>query len=68
MNIKIYRVPQYSSKMINVICVNEKPICTVRGKKSTSDIISKLSGYDIRVIDGRIEKLINKMKEGAGNE
>lgn len=60
MKITTYRVPQLMSKMITVICVNDKPICTVRGKKSTSDIIARLSGYDVPIIDGRIQRIIDK--------
>lgn len=55
--IKVYRVPQYMSKRVNVICVDGVPVCTVRGKKTTGDIIAKLSGYDVEIKDGRIDKL-----------
>lgn len=55
--IKVYRVPQYMSKRVNVICVDGVPVCTARGKKTTSDIVAKLSGYDIEIKDERIGKL-----------
>ncbi len=57
--IKVYRVPQYMSKQVNVICVDGIPVCTARGKKTTSDIVAKLSGYDVEIKDGRINKLID---------
>lgn len=57
--IKVYRVPQYMSKRVNVICVDGVPVCTARGKKTTSDIIAKLSGYDVEIKDGRVNKLID---------
>ena len=57
--IKVYRVPQYMSKRVNVICVDGVPVCTVRGKKITNDIVAGLSGYDVEVGDGRISKLID---------
>ena len=57
--IKVYRVPQYMSKRVNVICVDGIPVCTARGKKTTSDIVAKLSGYDVGIKDGRISKLID---------
>lgn len=60
LNVQRIRVPQLMSKMITVICVNDKPICTVRGKKSTSDIIARLSGYDAPIIDGRIQRIVDK--------
>lgn len=59
--IKVYRVPQYMSKRVNVICVGGIPVCTARGKKTTSDIVAKLSGYDVEIGDGRINKLIEKV-------
>lgn len=59
--IKVYRVPQYMSKRVNVICVDGVPVCTARGKKTTSDIVAKLSGYDVEIGDGRISKLIEKV-------
>ena len=61
--IKIYRVPQYMSKRVNVICVDGIPVCTVRGKKTTSDIVTKLSGYDVEINDGRISKIIRGIKK-----
>lgn len=51
------------SKMITVVCVDGIPICTVRGKKSCADIVAKLQGYDVKVIDGRIDKLIEQMRK-----
>ena len=60
-DIKVYRVPQLMSKRINVICVDGIPFCTARGKKSTSDIVAKLSGYDVDIIDGRIDKLAEQL-------
>nr|DAO73281.1 MAG TPA: protein of unknown function (DUF3330) [Caudoviricetes sp.] len=56
--VKIYRVPQYLSKRVNVICVDGIPVCTARGKKITDRIVALLSGYDVDDInDGRISKL-----------
>ena len=67
MEIKTYRVPQLMSKPITVITVDDTPICAVRGKKSTSDIIAKLSGYDVKIIDGRIDKKIDQILRGKSN-
>lgn len=51
--------------MCELICVDDVPLCTVRGQKSTNAIITKLNGYDIDITDGRINKLIKqKLKEG----
>lgn len=63
MDIKTYRVPQYSSRPVTVIVVNGEPLCTVRGNKSISNIIAKLNGYDIDIHDGRIEKKIREIRK-----
>lgn len=55
--VTVFRVPQYMSKHVNVICVNGIPVCTARGKRTTSEIVSKLMGYEVEVSDGRINKL-----------
>lgn len=68
MKVTTYRVPQLMSKMITVVCVDGIPICTVRGKKSCADIVAKLQGYDVKVIDGRIDRLIEQMQKGKENE
>lgn len=61
--IKIIKVKQYSSKYVNVILVNNIPICTVRGNKSTSDIIAFLQGYETDIKDGKIKKILESLKE-----
>lgn len=63
--IKIYRVPLFSSKNINVISVNGIPICACRGKRTTSEIITKISGYDVSLNDGRIDKAIEQIIKGG---
>lgn len=60
--IKIIKVKQYSSKYVNVILVNNIPICTVRGNKSTSDIITFLQGYETDIKDGKIKKILESLK------
>ena len=35
-------------------------ICTCRGAKNTSNIIAKLQGYDVKLSDQKIEKIIKK--------
>lgn len=61
--IKIIKVKQYSSKYVNVILVNNIPICTVRGNKSTSDIIAFLQSYETDIKDGKIKKILELLKE-----
>lgn len=55
--VTVHRVPQYMNKNVNVICVDGIPVCTARGNRTTSAIVAKLSGYDVNIKDGRINKL-----------
>ena len=55
--ITIHRVPQYMSKNVNVICVDGITVCTSRGNKTISNIVARLSVYDVEIKDGRINKL-----------
>lgn len=60
-NITVFRIPLLMAKRITVICVNGIPICAARGKRGTSEIITKLSRYDCEIKDGRINRLIEKI-------
>lgn len=62
MTITTYRVPQLMSKRITVLCVNDRPICTVRGREALARMIARLNGYDVSCGDGRIDKIIDEMK------
>lgn len=61
--INVYRVPQYSAKRVNVICVDDVPVCTCRGKLTTSKIIARLSGQDSQLNDERLAKIIDSIRE-----
>ena len=61
MKIDIIRIPQYSSKKVNLIIVDGQPLCTCRGNFATQTIMAKLQGYDVKMNDGRIEKMIEKL-------
>ena len=60
MTIEVEKVKQFGSKPVNVIMVDGKPICTCRGAKNTSNIIAKLQGYNVKLSDQKIEKMIEK--------
>lgn len=62
MTITTYRVPQLMSKRITVLCVDGRPICTVRGKEALAKMITRLNGYDVSCGDGRIDKVIDEVK------
>lgn len=63
MNIQTYRVKQYNSKPTNVICIDGKPIVSVRGKEMTGKILAYLSGYDVELIDKAVKRILDKVKE-----
>ena len=60
--ISVTRVKQYSSKPVNVISVDGKPVCTCRGKESTSKIVARLQGYDIPLGDIKFQKYIDGLR------
>ena len=62
MRIDMYRVKQYNSTSKTVVCIDGKPICLVQGRKTLSNIISYLQGYDVKIFDGRIKKILDKYR------
>jgi len=64
MKIDTYRVKQYNSTSKTVVCIDGKPICIVKGcGKTLSNIISYIQGYDVKISDEKIKKIIDKYKE-----
>lgn len=59
MNITTYRVKQYSSRNVTVICVDGKPFCTARGNNTIANIIGRLNGYDTPLSDERLKREID---------
>ena len=61
MKIDTYRVKQYNSTSKTVVCIDGKPICIVQGcGKTLSNIIAYIHGYDVKINDGRIKKIIDE--------
>lgn len=60
MKIDLYRVKQYSSKSVTVICVDGKPFCTARGQNTIAKIIARLNGRDVTLADGILQNKIDK--------
>lgn len=64
MNISSIKVKEYSSSYKHVLIINDKPICIVRSKKSLNDCISYLMNDEPVLKDGKIMKLLDKVKGG----
>lgn len=60
MNITTYRVKQYSSRNVTVICVDGKPFCTARGELAIAKIIQRLNGFDVTLSDMKVQNEIDK--------
>ena len=61
MTINTYRVKQYNSTFKTVVCIDGKPICIVQGcGKTVSNIVSYIQGYDVKINDGRIKKILDE--------
>lgn len=68
MQITTKRVKQYNSTTKTILLVDNEPICIVSGcGKTVSNIIAYLNGYDVKIADGKIKKILDKIK-GANNE
>lgn len=63
MKIEIFRVRQYSSKKVSVICVDGKPFCTARGNNTITKIIGRLNGYNTDLTDKALERDIDNYLE-----
>lgn len=63
MKIDTYRVKQYNSTPKTVVCLDGTPICIVQGcGKTLSNIIAYIQGYDVKINDGKVKRLIEKYK------
>lgn len=65
MTLSTVKVKEYSSTNKYILLVNGKPVCIVRGKKSLNDCIGYLMNGEPLLKDGRIMKLLDKVKGGA---
>jgi hypothetical protein len=63
MEIKLYKVKQYNSTSKTVVCIDGQPVCIVQGKKTLSNILAYLQGYEVEIKDGKIKKILNKYRE-----
>lgn len=63
MSVETYRVKQYSSKSTTVICIDGKPIISIRGKEMIGKILAYLSGYDVELNDKAVKRILDKVKE-----
>lgn len=64
MNISTVKVKEYNSTKKHILIVDGNPICIVRGNKSLNDCISYLMNGEPSLKDGRIQKLLDRVKEG----
>ena len=65
MKINIIKVKEYNAPRKNIICVNGKPVCIVRGVNTLNKCISYLLNGEPDLADGRIKKILDKVKGGA---
>ena len=65
MNISTARVKQYGSTYKYVLMVEGIPVCVVRGSKSLNDCIGYLMNGEPFLKDGKLMKILDKVKGGA---
>ena len=64
MNISTVKVKQYNSSYKHILMVEGIPVCIVRGTKSLNDCINYLMNGEPTLKDGRIMKILDKVKGG----
>lgn len=65
MNISTVKVKQYGSKYKHILMVDGIPVCITRGNKSLNDCINYLMNGEGSLKDGKIKKILDKLKGGA---
>ena len=64
MQISVVKVKEYNSTNKHILMVDGVPVCIVRGNKSLNDCISYLMNGEPNLKDGRIQKILDRMKGG----
>lgn len=63
MQITTKRIKQYNSTTKTVVMVDGEPICIVSGcGRTVSNIMAYLNGYDVLIADGKIKKMLDKIR------
>lgn len=65
MKIKTYKVKQYNSTNKTVVMIDDEPVCIVKGKKTLSNILAYIQGYEVEIKDGKVKKSIDKAIKGV---
>ena len=68
MKITWKKVKQYNSTKKFVIMVDGEPVCICKREKTAADIISYLEGYNVEIKDGKIKKILDKIREREGGK
>lgn len=68
MEITQLKVKQYNSTYKHIVIVNGKPVCITDSYNRAGIIIAYLYGYDVKINDGKIKKMLDKIiKEQRGD-
>ncbi|GFI24192.1 hypothetical protein IMSAGC011_02988 [Lachnospiraceae bacterium] len=68
MDRNVVKVKQYNSTYKNVLMVDGASICIVAGDKKVSECIQYLSGYNTKINDGKIKKILDKYRHSLENK
>ena len=63
-NIKVVKVKEYNAPHKNIICIDGKPICIVRGTNTLNNCISYLLNGEPDIKDGKIKKILDSVRGG----
>lgn len=62
-DVSTIKIKEYNSSWKHIICVDGKPICIVRGNKTLSKCISYLLNGEPVLNDGKIMKILDKVRD-----
>ena len=68
MNISTVKVKEYNSTYKHILMVDGIPVCIVRGTKNLTDCINYLMNGEPSLKDGKVMKLLEKVKGRSERE
>lgn len=68
LDIKTVKIKECNSSWKSVLIVCGVPVCIVRSNKSLNDCISYLMNGEPKLTDGKIMKILDRVREVAQND
>lgn len=62
MKIEVVKLKEYNSTYKRVLIVDYVPVALFKSDNKVSDAISYLQGYDVKISDGKIKKILDEIR------